>query len=70
MLDVGRVPESMRLKERGSLLTGLLAGLEDGEQAVEMCIRDSRNRPLWKREESGMQLQQDIQIQRGSHELL
>lgn len=40
MLDVGRVPESMRLKERGSLLTGLLAGLEDGEQAVAMiCVK-------------------------------
>lgn len=42
MLDVGRVPESMRLKERGSLLTGLLAGLEDGEQARGHDLREDR----------------------------
>lgn len=40
MLDVARIPETMRLKERGSLLTGLLAGLADGEEAVQMlCAR-------------------------------
>ena len=36
MLDVGKIPETMRLKERGSLLTGLVAGLADGEHAVHM----------------------------------
>ena len=36
MLDVAKIPETMRLKERGSLLTGLIAGLEDGENAVAM----------------------------------
>ena len=40
MLDVAKIPETMRLKERGSLLTGLIAGLEDGERAVQMlCAR-------------------------------
>jgi len=40
MLDVGKIPETMRLKERGSLLTGLVAGLADGEHAVQMlCTR-------------------------------
>lgn len=40
MLDVGKIPETMRLKERGSLLTGLIAGLADGEHAVAMiCTR-------------------------------
>ena len=36
MLDVAKLPETMRLKERGSLLTGLIAGLEDNENAVAM----------------------------------
>lgn len=36
MLDVSKIPETMRLKERGSLLTGLVAGLADGETAVAM----------------------------------
>ena len=36
MLDVAKIPETMRLKERGSLLTGLIAGLADGEHAVAM----------------------------------
>lgn len=36
MLDVTKIPETMRLKERGSLLTGLIAGLADGEHAVAM----------------------------------
>lgn len=40
MLDVTKIPETMRLKERGSLLTGLLAELADGEEAVQMlCAR-------------------------------
>lgn len=40
MLDVAKIPETMRLKERGSLLTGLIAGLADGEHAVAMiCIK-------------------------------
>lgn len=40
MLDVAKIPETMRLKERGSLLTGLIAGLADGENAVAMlCAR-------------------------------
>ena len=40
MLDVSKIPETMRLKERGSLLTGLIAGLSDGETAVNMlCAR-------------------------------
>ena len=40
MLDDAQMPETMRLKERGSLLTGLIAGLEDGERAVQMlCAR-------------------------------
>ena len=40
MLDVAKIPETMRLKERGSLLTGLIAGLADGETAVNMlCAR-------------------------------
>ncbi|MBP3656907.1 MAG: DNA topoisomerase 4 subunit A [Clostridia bacterium] len=33
-LDVSKLPETMRLKERGTLLTGLIAGLADGEEAV------------------------------------
>jgi len=36
MLDVAKIPETMRLKERGTLLTGLIAGLSDGEEAVAM----------------------------------
>ena len=36
MLDVAKIPETMRLKERGSMLTGLIAGLADGEYAVAM----------------------------------
>ena len=40
MLDIARIPETMRLKERGMLLTGLVAGLADGERAVAMlCAR-------------------------------
>ena len=40
MLDIAKIPETMRLKERGSLLTGLIAGLADGETAVNMlCAR-------------------------------
>ena len=40
MLDVAKIPETMRLKERGSLLTGLIAGLTDGEHAVAMiCVK-------------------------------
>lgn len=40
MLDIARIPETMRLKERGSLLTGLVAGLADGEHAIAMiCTR-------------------------------
>ncbi|MGN0997324.1 MAG: DNA topoisomerase (ATP-hydrolyzing) subunit A [Candidatus Ventricola sp.] len=40
MLDVAKIPETLRLKERGSLLTGLVAGLADGEQLVAMvCAR-------------------------------
>jgi len=41
MLDVGKIPETMRLKERGSLLTGLVAGLADGEYAVNMFCAKS-----------------------------
>ena len=41
MLDVGKIPETMRLKERGSLLTGLVAGLADGEHAVNMLCAKS-----------------------------
>ena len=41
MLDVGKIPETMRLKERGSLLTGLVAGLSDGEYAVNMLCAKS-----------------------------
>lgn len=32
MLDVSRIPETMRLKERGSLLTGLLAAWRTGNR--------------------------------------
>ena len=40
MLDVGKIPETMRLKDRGSMLTGLVAGLADGEHGVAMiCAR-------------------------------
>ena len=40
MLDVSKIPETMRLKERGSMLTGLIAGLADGESAVALiCSR-------------------------------
>ena len=40
MLDIAKIPETMRLKERGSMLTGLIAGLSDGEEAVAMvCSR-------------------------------
>ena len=40
MLDVAKIPETMRLKERGSMLTGLVAGLADGEHGVAMiCSR-------------------------------
>ncbi|MBR5301785.1 MAG: DNA topoisomerase 4 subunit A [Clostridia bacterium] len=41
MLDVGKIPETMRLKERGSLLTGLVAGLADGENAVQLLCAKS-----------------------------
>ena len=41
MLDIAKIPETMRLKERGSLLTGLVAGLADGEQAVSMLCAKS-----------------------------
>ena len=41
MLDVGKIPETMRLKERGSLLTGLVAGLADGETAVQLLCAKS-----------------------------
>lgn len=41
MLDVNKIPETMRLKERGSLLTGLVAGLADGETAVAMVCAKS-----------------------------
>lgn len=40
MLDIAKIPETMRLKDRGSLLTGLVAGLSDGERAIAMvCAR-------------------------------
>ncbi len=40
MLDVGKIPETFRLKERGSMLTGLIAGLADDERAVGLvCAR-------------------------------
>lgn len=40
MLDVEKIPETMRLKDRGSLLTGLIAGLADHETAVAMiCVK-------------------------------
>ena len=43
MLDIAKIPETMRLKERGSLLTGLIAGLADGEHAVAMiCTRTEK----------------------------
>ncbi len=41
MLDIAKIPETMRLKERGSLLTGLIAGLADGETAVRMLCAKS-----------------------------
>ena len=41
MIDVGKIPETMRLKERGVLLTGLVAGLADGETAVNMLCAKS-----------------------------
>ena len=41
MLDVSKIPETMRLKERGSLLTGLFAGLADGETAISMLCAKS-----------------------------
>ncbi|MDO5377266.1 MAG: DNA topoisomerase (ATP-hydrolyzing) [Clostridia bacterium] len=41
MLDVAKIPETMRLKERGSLLTGLIAGIADGERAVAMICAKS-----------------------------
>ncbi|MBQ7885361.1 MAG: DNA topoisomerase 4 subunit A [Clostridia bacterium] len=41
MLDIAKIPETMRLKERGSLLTGLVAGLADGEYAVNMLCAKS-----------------------------
>ena len=47
MLDVARIPETMRLKERGSLLTGLVAGLADGEHMVAMrCARSDEMEAL------------------------
>ncbi len=40
MLDVAKIPETMRLKERGTLLTGLVANLADGETAVHaVCAK-------------------------------
>lgn len=40
MLDVTRIPETMKLKDRGSLLTGLIAGLADHEHAVALvCVK-------------------------------
>ena len=40
MLDVSKIPETMRLRDRGSLLTGLIAGLADHEHAVAMvCVK-------------------------------
>ena len=41
MLDIAKIPETMRIKERGSLLTGLVAGLADGETAVNMLCAKS-----------------------------
>ena len=41
MLDVAKIPETMRLKERGTLLTGLVANLADGETAVHMVCAKS-----------------------------
>ncbi len=41
MIDVSKIPETMRLKERGVLLTGLVAGLADGETAVNMLCAKS-----------------------------
>lgn len=39
-LSVAGLPEANRPKERGTLLTGLLAGLEKGERAVRvLCLR-------------------------------
>lgn len=38
MLDVAKLPETFRLKERGSLLTGLIAGLDDGEHCISMVL--------------------------------
>ncbi|MDR3050607.1 MAG: DNA topoisomerase 4 subunit A [Oscillospiraceae bacterium] len=38
-LGVGQIPETNRPKDRGLLLSGLLAGLEDGESPVQMlCL--------------------------------
>ena len=40
MLDVSKIPETMKLRDRGSLLTGLIAGLADHEHAVAMvCVK-------------------------------
>jgi len=41
MLDIAKIPETMRLKERGTLLTGLVAGLADGESVVQMLCAKS-----------------------------
>ncbi len=41
MLDIAKIPETMRLKERGSQLTGLVAGLADGETAVQILCGKS-----------------------------
>ena len=35
-LDVGRIPENQRLKERGSMLNGLLHGVGEQERIVAM----------------------------------
>ena len=41
MLDIAKIPETFRLKERGSMLTGLIAGLEDDERAVGLICAKS-----------------------------
>ncbi len=40
MLDIAKLPETVKLKERGNLLTGLIAGLAEGEHAIALfCTR-------------------------------
>ena len=36
---VGAIAESLRVKERGTALTGILQGFEKGEKCVQMLVQ-------------------------------